>query len=115
MIGFDDACCRICFGRGLVIGLVAGLLLGTCSRPAKAAEPPGKVLALAQSSDGARVLLYTHAGPCIRGALFAEHVAPGGDRTPGCWIVHLAFVQVSFLDGERGDIPVAQLKRPTDS
>ena len=100
--------------RTMLAAALAATLLAAV--PLAQAEPPlEKVLALAQSSDGARVLLYTHAGPCVGAARFAEHVSPDGDKTPGCWLVNRGVVMVSFLDGERGDIPVAKLKRPTDS
>ncbi|MCW5633859.1 MAG: hypothetical protein KIT17_11035 [Rubrivivax sp.] len=100
--------------RTVLAAALATALLSAA--PLARAEPPlEKILALAQSSDGARVLLYTHAGPCVGEARFAEHISRAGDKTPGCWLVNQAFVMVSFLDGERGDIPVAQLKRPTDS
>lgn len=119
MIGWDDACYRRGLGHGLVVGLVAGLLLGSCSRPAKAAEPPGTILALAEATDGALVLLYTHRGPCVGRAHFAEHVAPSGERTPGCWILvrqdGVETVLLSFLDGERGDVAAERLKKPKGS
>lgn len=70
-----------------------------------------QVVAFAQSGDGARVLLYTKTGPCVGQARFAEHIAPDGEKTPGCWVMTEGLVLVSFLDGERGNIPVAQLKR----
>lgn len=70
-----------------------------------------QVMAFAQAGDGARVLLYTQVGPCVGQARFAEHIAPGGEKTPGCWVMAEGLVLVSFLDGERGNIPVAQLKR----
>lgn len=70
-----------------------------------------QVVAYAQSGDGARVLLYTKAGPCVGQARFAEHVSPDGEKTPGCWVMTENIVLVSFLDGERGNIPVAHLKK----
>ena len=70
-----------------------------------------QVVAFAQSVDVARVRLYTKAGPCVGQARYAEHVAPDGEKTPGCWVMTEGVVLVSFLDGERGNIPVAQLRR----
>jgi hypothetical protein len=70
-----------------------------------------QVVAFAQSGDGARVLLYTKAGPCVGSARYAEHVSPEGEKTPGCWVMTENLVLVSFLDGERGNIPVAHLKK----
>jgi hypothetical protein len=72
------------------------------------------VFAIAQSSDGARVLLYAKAGPCIGSARLAEHISPEGEKTPGCWVLAQGTVLVSFLDGDRGNIPVAHLKRVAD-
>lgn len=116
MIGFDAAAYRRGFWRGLVAGLVAGLTVAMCARPASATEPADRtVVAVASGGDGSRVLLYAQAGPCIRGALLAEHVTREGEVTPGCWIVMRAVVLVSFLDGERGNIPVSALKRPADA
>lgn len=70
-----------------------------------------EVMAFAQSSDGSRVLLYAKSGPCVGSARFAEHISPEGEKTPGCWVMLENTVLVSFLDGERGNIPVAHLKR----
>jgi hypothetical protein len=69
-----------------------------------------KVLAIAQSGDGARIVLYDVAGPCVRTAKMAEHISANGDRVPGCWLTSSGHVMVSFLDGERGMIPVAHLR-----
>jgi hypothetical protein len=100
--------------------VAAGLLLATpwvhADKPAAGvARVTDKVYAIAQSSDGARVLLYADAGPCVGAARLAEHVSPEGEKTPGCWVVYQDTVMVSFLDGERGNIPVAQLKRLAES
>lgn len=72
-----------------------------------------EVFATVQSGDGARILFYTQAGPCVGQARLAEHVAPGGAKTPGCWLLTASTVLVSFFDGERGDVPVSHLKRAT--
>lgn len=74
-----------------------------------------EVLAFAKSGDGARVLLYDKAGPCVGSARLAEHISADGEKTPGCWVLLQSTVMVSFLDGERGDIPVAHLRRALDS
>ena len=73
-----------------------------------------EVFAVAQSSDGARVMLYAKSGPCVGSARFAEHVSAEGDKTPGCWVLTQSHVLVSFFDGDRGNIPVAHLKRVSD-
>jgi hypothetical protein len=73
-----------------------------------------EVFAVAQSSDGAKVLLYSVPGPCVGSALLAEHVSAEGEKTPGCWVLTSSHVLVSFLDGERGNIPVGHLKRVAD-
>ena len=73
-----------------------------------------EVFAVAQASDGAKVLFYSKAGPCVGSARLAEHVAADGEKTPGCWVLTQSHVLVSFLDGDRGNIPVAQLRRVAD-
>jgi hypothetical protein len=73
-----------------------------------------EVFAIAQSGDGAKVLLYAKSGPCVGTARLAEHVAPDGEKTPGCWVLTSSHVLVSFLDGDRGNIPVGHLKRVAD-
>lgn len=71
------------------------------------------VMAVAQSGAGARIVLHDAAGPCVGGAMLAEHIAANGDKVKGCWVAALGNVNVSFLDGERGTIPVVHLKKPT--
>jgi hypothetical protein len=88
--------------------LVAASLVGA-ALPLRA-----EVFAIAQSADGAKVLLYAKSGPCVGQARFAEHVAPDGEKTPGCWVLASSHVLVSFLDGDRGNIPVGQLRRVAD-
>ena len=90
-----------------IVGVIAGLFFAAL--PAHA-----QIFAVAQSRDGARVLLHTGAGPCVGAARLAEHVSAEGEKTPGCWLMMQGTILVSFLDGERGDIPVAHLKRVAD-
>jgi len=113
---------RTALAAGLVGLLAAGMPLAHAQQESERArasttEPRAgdRIFAVAQSSDGARVLLYSDTGPCVGGARLAEHVAPGGEKTPGCWVLYQTMVMVSFLDGERGDIPVAQLRKLADS
>jgi len=75
-----------------------------------AASVDAKVLAFVQSGDGARIVLYDEAGPCVRSAKLAEHISPSGEKVQGCWLTAAGNVMVSFLDGERGTIPLAHLK-----
>jgi hypothetical protein len=70
-----------------------------------------QVFAVATSGDGARVVLHDKTGPCVGAARLAEHIAPNGEKVPGCWLLANDTVKVSFLDGERGSIPVAHLKK----
>ena len=88
--------------------VLAATLLGA-ALPAQA-----DFFAVAQSSDGARVVLYSKPGPCVAGAKLAEHISREGEKIPGCWVLYQDTVLVSFLDGERGNIPVAHLKRAVD-
>jgi hypothetical protein len=86
----------------MAVGLISA------ASPARA-----EVFATVQSGDGARILFYTQTGPCVGQARLAEHVAVGGAKTPGCWLLTESTVLVSFFDGERGDVPVSHLKRAT--
>lgn len=86
--------------------LAASLLMAA---PARA-----DIFAVAQSGDGARVLFYAKSGPCVGSARLAEHVSPEGEKTPGCWVLTQGMVLVSFLDGDRGNIPVAHLKKVSE-
>lgn len=75
----------------------------------------GKAVGVVTSGDGAKVVLYDGSGLCVRAARYAEHVPPKGEKTPGCWVAtNGGWVLVSFLDGERGNIPTAHLKRVLD-
>jgi hypothetical protein len=78
---------------------------------AAASSVQAQVLAFAQSGDGARIVLHDRAGPCVGEARLAEHIALDGRRIQGCWLMTSEKVLVSFFDGERGDIPLAHLKR----
>jgi hypothetical protein len=88
----------------------AALAVATAALSAHAAE----VFAVASSSDGARVVLYASEGPCLGNARLAEHFGPDGEKTPGCWVLTATHVLVSFLDGDRGNIPLAAVKRVVD-
>jgi hypothetical protein len=96
------------FMRTVLASSVAIALLTT------AAMADARIIAVATSGDGARVVLHDHAGPCLGAAKLAEHIAPDGERIPGCWLITEGTIMVSFLDGERGNIPVAHLKKPSD-
>jgi hypothetical protein len=91
-----------------VIIAAAGLLA--------AAQPiQARVVAIALSGDGARIELHDQAGPCVGAARMAEHVVPGGQKVAGCWLADDKAVRISFLDGERGMIPLAHLKAVDDA
>lgn len=96
----------------LIRTVVLAASLAAAALPLRA---EGTVFAIAQSSDGAKVLLYAKSGPCVGQARLAEHVAADGEKTPGCWVLTSSHVLVSFLDGDRGNIPVGHLKRVADS
>jgi hypothetical protein len=72
-------------------------------------------IAVAQSADGARVVLHDHAGPCVGAAKLAEYFGPDGTMVQGCWLAFPNTITVAFLDGERGTIPIEHLKKVTDS
>ena len=71
-----------------------------------------QVIAEATSADGARVVLHEDAGPCVGQARLAEYVPPSGPVVAGCWLATPSHITVAFLDGERGKVPVADLRRP---
>lgn len=114
MIGFEDAATRRGFWRGFLAGIVAAAVVASCMSPprAHAAESDGEPFAVATSETGSSVTLHTGRGLCVGEARAAVwRPAPGSDAAPvpGCWIITGGTVLVSFLDGERGDIPVARL------
>ncbi len=86
----------------------AGLLLAATAADAR-------VFAVATSGDGARIELHDNVGPCFGQARLAEHIARNGDKVPGCWLVADGAVKVSFLDGERGNIPLDHLKKAVEN
>jgi hypothetical protein len=71
-------------------------------------------IAVADGSAGSSITFYDEAGPCVGSAKLA--VWSSGDaktRIPGCWVAGSGTVFVSFLDGDRSDVPVGALKKPT--
>jgi hypothetical protein len=86
---------------------LAAALVGMALAPSAQAQ----VLAFAKSGDGASIVLHEKAGPCMGRARFAEHITASGERTAGCWLKTSEKVLISFLDGERGDIPLVHLKQ----
>jgi len=81
-------------------------LVASLALPAQA-----QVLAFAQSGDGASIVLHERSGPCMGKARLAEHITAAGQRTSGCWLKTTEKVLISFLDGERDDIPLIHLKQ----
>jgi hypothetical protein len=73
-----------------------------------------KVIAIAQSGDGARIVLHDEAGPCVGSAKLAEYVPLSGAIVQGCWLAVPGSVTVSFLDGERGKVPLENMTKPTE-
>lgn len=90
-----------------VIIAAAGLL--AAAQPTQA-----RVVAIAISGDGARIELHDQAGPCVGAARLAEHVVPGGHKVAGCWLADAQAVRISFLDGERGNIPLSHFNPVED-
>jgi hypothetical protein len=73
-----------------------------------------RVIAIAQSGDGARIVLHDEVGPCVGSAKLAEYIPLNGTTVQGCWLAVPGNVTVAFLDGERGKVPIEDLKKPTD-
>lgn len=93
---------------GFVAGLVAAGVLAMCMAPPAHAAPFATVTA----SDGATVTLRTDRGPCLGDALLAVWQSADGQRqVPGCWVLADGgtVVLVSWLDGDRGNLPVSRL------
>lgn len=86
------------------------LRLVLCALAAAVLPAQARVVAVATSGDGARVELHDQSGPCVGAARLAEHVAADGQKVPGCWLADSEAVQISFLDGERGRIPLSHLR-----
>lgn len=88
------------------------LLFAIATLTASAAAQ-ARVIAVAESPDGARIELHDDAGICVGSARQAEHISKDGEKILGCWIAVQATVTVSFLDGERANIPMVLLRRTT--
>lgn len=88
------------------------ILLAAIAACAAMAEP----VAVVTAQSGASITLTDERGPCVAEARLAIWRSPdGAARVDGCYlIVPPAGVIVSFLDGERADIPIASLKKPTN-
>lgn len=117
MIGFDASAFRRGFWRGAFAGTVTGLVLALLMwpRPASGGQGgEGQALAVATSSDGASITLHAESGICrgeARAAVWRPGPGSSAAAVPGCWLLVGDRVLVSFLDGERGDIPVRALAR----
>lgn len=112
MIGFDRIARRRDFLAGFVVGAIACAVL--VSLTGCAARPPDLGAAVATAgpaSDGSQVTLHAGRGPCSGDARAAVWSAPGRERVLGCWVLAEGgrLVLVSYLDGDRGEIPPAQL------
>lgn len=116
MIGFEDAAERRGFWRGVAVGLTASAVVASCMTPPKAraqSADTGSAVATATASDGSVITLHTGRGPCVGEARLAVWTAPPGkiisEPVPGCWLLTSGVVTISFLDGERADIPARLL------
>ena len=88
--------------------------LAFCALIACAAYAQAGVVMVATAPDGSSVMLTDETGPCVDGARLAVWVSPDAQRkVAGCYRVFPQGVAVSFLDGDRGDIPHGALKAPT--
>jgi len=107
MIGFDSGAERRGFRWGFLAGIVAAGVVAMCMAPPAHAAP----FATATGPDRSTITLRTDKGPCLGDALLAVWQPEDASReVPGCWVVFVRgdgaeFVLVSFLDGERADIP----------
>lgn len=115
------------FWRGFRVGAACGLLAGLLAMcgSARADSPQrspqsddGPAVAVATSPDGSAVTLHAGRGICrgeARAAIWRPAPGSSADYVPGCWIIvtidGTPVVLVSFLDGERGTIPVGRLTK----
>lgn len=90
---------------GLVAAAVGAVVLTFC-QPAVAQEKTVMVF----EKDGAKLTLFREQRMCVGAARYAEHQDASG-RVGGCWIIAEGVVLVSFLDGERGNVPVGAFKQ----
>lgn len=117
MIGFDASAFRRGFWRGAFAGTVTGVVLALLMWPRPAVGSPsgdGQALAVATSSDGASITLHAGTGICLgqaRAAVWRPGHGSAAAPVPGCWLLVGEDVLVSFLDGERANIPVRVLVR----
>jgi hypothetical protein len=93
-----------------VLTFIAALAFHTPAQP----QDLGAPFAAVTSGDGASITLHLGRGPCVGDAMAAIWRPPAGDqRAPvlGCWVLASSgqTVLVSFLDGDRGDIPTRVL------
>ena len=54
-----------------------------------------------------RLTLYTEQGPCVHTARLAVWTYEDGRTVAGCWVASPTQVLVSFLDGDRADVPLS--------
>jgi hypothetical protein len=91
--------------------LILSMLLLLCAGCAQLPPDGPAVLSAGPDATGARVVLHGGPGPCVGEAKLAVWTRPGAPPVLGCWIVAGVGVWVSFLDGERADIPAGRLVR----
>lgn len=73
-----------------------------------------ETIAVATAPDGSSIVLTDERGPCVGDARLALWIsADARVKVPGCYVAFPQVVMVSFLDGDRGDIPIQALKKPT--
>lgn len=79
-----------------------------------AASAQAAPIAVATSANGASIVLTDERGPCEGDARLAVWISPDARvRVAGCYVAAKDGVLVSFLDGDRADIPVQALRKPT--
>jgi hypothetical protein len=88
--------------------------LAFCALIAFSTYANSEVLLVATDKSGASIMLTDEPGPCVDGAKLSYWVSPDAThRIPGCYKIYPQGVAVSWFDGDRGDIPLAALRKPT--
>lgn len=89
-------------------------VLALAALVAPVAALPAPILIAGPDTEGAFVTLHDEAGPCEDSARLAVY-QQGKKTIRGCWVAVPGGIMVSFLDGQRGDIPAAHFRKVKDT
>ena len=79
-----------------------------------ATSTQASVIGIVTADGGSSIRITREQGPCLGDAKVAQWVSRDAlTVVPGCWITDGRMVYISFLDGDRADVPVPMLRAPT--